>query len=191
MPVVPKVIFIGEQTPIRAVVEDNDYDSTVFVAVGPKRTLADSVRTPLALDPDEPLNYVGNFTLEPEASLAEWNYQVWLLWGPADKPTRRKLSSRGVFDVAPTLDIGDNQLIETKSRSELRLQEVEKAIDELVSGRTSQYTISGNSTVMLSLGQLRKERLYLQDLVNRERRAKGLALLPGTVRNYFSTFRDY
>lgn len=185
MAVVPNLIFIGEDTPIRITLAD-EYDTVSFFAAGSSRSSSDTISADLTLNTEEEeFTYEGEFKLKKDASIGEWRYQIWVT-----KNSKKKLNSSGVFNVAPTLDIQPGDIVQTKSYAEVRLDEVEEQIRNITRSGVSQSTVGGNTFSNLTLNQLRKERLHWGNIVNKERRAKGLAYLPGTHPSYISTFMD-
>lgn len=102
--------------------------------------------------------------------LGQTIYQVWA----TSFFSEVRVISQGLVDVLPSL------VLQQKSGAEVRLEQVDKAIDRLVRSGIQSYTLAGNNTTRMSLEQLRRERQEIVRAVNRERQAAGLPLVDGT-----------
>lgn len=177
---IPKTVFQGEVTPVSLPALDNE--DSALLSVVPR---SGASRTPVILALTRMASsWTGMLTLPKTAQLGWWDWQI---WADDDQGAPRHRAA-GSFHLGPTFDSLD--AIE-ETPAEAKLRQVEKAIEEMIASGTQSYTLSGDTTTMLSLGQLRRERLYLRDLVNRERRAKGLPYLEGTLPKHITYFADY
>lgn len=112
---------------------------------------------------------------------ATGEYQ-WQLWGDD------KIEASGTFSIAQGFT--DDTTESEKTPNEQRLEQVQKAIDRLMTTGVAAYGISGSYTTRLSLNHLNQEKFRLQDLVNRERRSRGLPYLPGTLARTYTQFME-
>ena len=90
----------------------------------------------------------------------------------------------GTFTVLPNLANRQSNPEEQDtgylSDAERKLRAIEKAIYDRALHARNSYTISGDSTQLMSVNLMYKERNRLWTVVNKERMAAGRPLLPGT-----------
>ena len=178
----PRTIWKGIPIPVRIGVE-NGVDAAVVSALrddGVNRTL---VNQPLTVTDGLA---TGTLIVEQDKQVGVYDWQI-----VATKGTVKSIHSAGTFYLTASFDTLDANAPTTLSPNELRLQRVEKAIDDMIESGSIAYTNEGDSMTKLSLGQLRKERHYLRDLVNRERKSKGLPYLPGTLPRLMTQYSDF
>lgn len=132
-----------------------------------------------------PNKYTKMLSIPDDAALGEYTYQLWSTVTVDDVDTNKKLETSGTFTVAAGFASGDPI---DKSPNEKRLENVQKAIDNLMSTGVAAYGISGSYTTRLSLNHLNAEKFRLQNLVNIERRNKGLPYLQGTLAKHYTEF---
>ena len=132
--------------------------------------------------------FIGTLTAIAENPQGDYAYQVWSSAG------RVKTNCfNGVFTLAANLTatntitiLNDDGTVDTSdapttTAAERQLATLEQKIFELLSTGVQAFTLSGNSTTRVSLQALYRERSRLFEVVNRERRARGLPFLPGTI----------
>lgn len=100
---------------------------------------------------------------------------VWQVWR-LDFTAASSMELTGEIQVLPSVAVKPQQ----KSGAEVRLEQVDKAIDRLVKSGVQSYTLAGNTTTRMSIEQLRRERQFIVQEVNRERQTAGLPLIDGT-----------
>lgn len=121
-----------------------------------------------------------NYTVSDSLVLGEYNYQIW-----SNKGRVKNCCFNGTIQIVAGLlnrngepNVPDEL---AKTSLEMRLEEVENAIQNIVKSGVQSFTLSGNSNTRVALTELRKERNYLKTQVNIERRERGLPYLRGTV----------
>lgn len=123
--------------------------------------------------------FAKDYTVPDTLVLGNYNYQIW-----SNKGRAKTCCFNGSFQIVAgltnrneNLEVPDELL---KTSLETRLEEVEKAIHNIVKSGVQSYTLSGNSNSRVALNELRKERNYLKTQVNLERCERGLPYLRGT-----------
>ena len=142
------------------------------------------LEVPFKKSVDEPGKWTGMLKIPDDAALGEYTYQFWSTVTVGDD-TNKKLETTGTFSIAA--GFASAEAIE-KSPNEKRLDAVQKAIDNLMSTGIAAYGISGSYTTRLSLNHLNAEKFRLQNLINIERRNKGLPYLQGTLAKHYTQF---
>lgn len=122
----------------------------------------------------------GTLMVPADAAIGEYQYQLW---------AGSKNLGAGIFSVAPGYTAATTK--QSKTPNEERLDQVQKAIDRLMQTGVSAYGVSGSFTTRLTLSDLNKEKFRLQDLVNRERRAKGMPYLEGTRARHYTEYMQF
>lgn len=114
-------------------------------------------------------------------STGKYQYQIWSNLGR----NKKSCCFTGDFTIVPSIKNRlDNPEIPDAgytSENERKLRRLQQTYDEYMASGTVAYTLSGNSTTRLSQTQLMREIKRLKRIVNRERKAKGLPYLPGTL----------
>ena len=119
--------------------------------------------------------------LLPTYALGRWEFQLVSNLGRSRK---KNCCENGTFTILPNL--AERQSDPTTqdtgylSTNERKLREVEDAIHQYIKFGKQSWTISGDQTQVLGIRNLYMERNRLYDLVNIERRERGLPFLPGT-----------
>lgn len=72
------------------------------------------------------------------------------------------------------------------SDTERQYRTLQKAYDQYMLSGVAAFTLSGNSTTRLSPNQMLRELNRLKRIVNKERKAKGLPYLPGTLPSHIT-----
>lgn len=124
--------------------------------------------------------WIGTLNIPKDQAIGEYQYQVWSDEG---------VVVSGVFSVVAGFSA--DGVTNTQTPNEQRLAAVQKAIDRLMATGIKAYGISGSFTTRMGLSELYKERYRLTNLVNMERRDKGLPFLRGTTPAHTTQFLDY
>lgn len=164
MDLIPSVVYQGAAVSL----ETDQPEATMEVVVGILNKENDT-RLPnisLVQSVAETTKWQGTLSVPNTFPLGESQWQLWVDSIHKDS---------GTFFIVEGLD-GTI----TKSPNELRLEAVQKSIDNLMKTGISGFTISGDYTTRIALPHLKSERWNLQNLVNIERKAKGLPPLPGS-----------
>lgn len=159
--ILPAVVYQGAATPIETT--QTDAAMSVVLSVYSKAT-GQKINLDLT---QEGTVWKGGLTIDNDYPLGDYTYQLWV---------DSKHAANGSFYVFEGLD---SETVE--SPNEKRLRVVQKTIDKIMSAGVSSYSVGGNQTNRTNLDHLRKERYTLSNLVNIERKAKGLPPLPGSV----------
>ena len=160
----PQVIYQATPVPVEVRIPDVTTGVTLGLVGDGERLMPSVVFTQDASDSEK---WTGTLDVPISFPLGDADWQVFY---------DSRFHSSGTVTVAAGLTSTT-----LRTPNEARLKAVETAIDKLIKTGTAQFSISGNVTTKLSLDKLRAERLYLSNLVNKERKLRGLKPLPGSM----------
>lgn len=179
---IPNLWWQNETIEIRC--DLGDVTSGTFYAtyVGPKlvKPASDTIYkiTQRLTKKDNQFQY--DYQVPEQLALGEYNWQIWSNKGRTKTPC-----FNGTFQIVAGLQTrtSDPTTRDEKIRTslEIRLDEVENAIRNIVKSGAQSYSLAGNQTVRVALNELRTERQWLMYQVNLERRERGLPFIRGTV----------
>lgn len=160
----PAVVYQGSTVPV----ETTQADAVVGVVLSVyNKESGKQIRVDLSKKGDL---WKGQLTVPVDGGypLGDYSYQLWV---------DSKHRDNGSFHLFEGIDSEVRE-----SPNERRLRTVQKTIDKIMAAGVSSYTVGSNQTTRTNLDHLRKERYILSNLVNIERRQRGLDPLPGSMK---------
>lgn len=186
MDILPTLVHSGESNPVEVDVGDGSYSAVGMYLSFDSGTNRFIVNQPLTKDTTETKKWKGNLVVPVDKPTGFWNYQIWKTYTGGAK----EVQVQGTIKVVESFESLDPDNLPAKTPNEVQLENVEKTIANMIKDGAQSYTITGNNTQRITLGQLRKERWYLMNLVNLEREAAGRDYLPGTTARHNTNFME-
>ena len=188
MDTLPTLVYSGETNPIEVDVGSGSYASVELFLSYDANTSRSIVNQVLTQDTTEPQKWKGNLIVPIDEPTGFWQYQIWST--TSSTPPAKEVVRQGTIQVVESFESLNPENLPSKTPNEVELENVEKSISIIRRDMIQSSTISGNNAQRVTLNNLRKERWYLQMLVNQEREAAGRPYLDGTIIQHTTNFLE-